>query len=158
MTPLDIVTGLTGTNEVAAKQPHHIKVTGYPYLFPLQSHNLRACRINAAVRQAGCPHPVHSEKDKWRNRCQRASSHSSRLALWPSWRPVPKTNPSKSSLWLTQSRSQQSQPTLANTSKATRLTHVKTCGQAKRPVGTPTNHQTHWMQAVPHPQQKGALA
>lgn len=153
MALLDIVADLAAQRDVAAKWPHRMKADCYPYLFTTQSHNLRACRNTAAVRQAGCARPVHTENDKWRNRCPRASSHSSRLALWPSWRPAAKTNQLKSSLWLTQSRSQPSQPTLANTSKAHSLSIRTNREQAAWPACT-----TQQVMRIPLPQQKGALA
>lgn len=154
MAPLDIVHALAGQPAVAANAPQQVNAVVYPYLFAKQSHILRACRKPAAVRQAGCNRPVHTEKEKWRNRCPRASSHSSRLALWPSWRPAAKTNQLKSSLWLIQSQSQPSQPTLANTSKARSLSLRKIREQAKRPVCTTTAQ----VMRTSRPQQKGALA
>lgn len=153
MTPLDIVSSFTQPGAVAANTPQRIKAGSYPYLFAKESPILRTCHISVALRQAGRIVPVQIENDKWRNRCRRASSHSSRSALWPSWRPVAKTNPSKSSLWLTQSPSQPSQPTLANTSKAAGLSFEKNGEQTAGPACVSTQ-----VMRTPRPQQKGEQA
>lgn len=153
MTPLDLVARRGARCDVAAKPPHCINGGGSLYLFASQSHSLRTCRDAAALRQAAQLRVVLSENNTWRNRCPRASSHSSRLALWPSWRPAAKTNQLKSSLWLTQSRSQASQATLANTSKAARLSLTKTGKQTLWPACSPSQ-----VMRSSRPQQKGAQA
>ena len=133
MTPLDIVNAKASEQDIAALRSQQMSLAAYLYLFAEHLRNLRACPQRGALRQAGQIRPVWTQNNEWRIRCPRASRHSSRSASWPSWQPVVKTSRWKNMLWSTQSRSLLSHPTLANTSKASRLTG----GQATRPVRTP---------------------
>ena len=132
MAPLYLVNDHSDRQNIAALRPHKMSLAAYLYLFAADSRNLRPCRSFAAMRQAGSTYLASRQTNEWRNRCPRASSHSSRSALWPSWQPVAKTSRWKNMLWSTQSRSRLSRPTPANTSKALRLTGE----QAQRPVHT----------------------
>ncbi len=132
MTPLDIVNAKANEQDIATLRSHQMSLASYLYLFAEHLRNLRACPQRGALRQAGQIRPVWTLNNEWRTRCPRASRHSSRSASWPSWQPVVKTSRWKNMLWSTQSRSLLSQLTLANTSKALRLTG----GQAARPVHT----------------------
>lgn len=133
MTPLDIVNAKADEQDIATLRSQQMSLAAYLYLFADHLRNLRACPQRGALRQAGQIRPVWTQINEWRTRCPRASRHSSRSALWPSWQPVVKTSRWKNMLWSTQSRSLLSQPTPASTSKASRLTG----GQAARPVRTP---------------------
>lgn len=145
MAPLDIVHLSYVQRKVATLRSQRPSPRGYLYLFTEILRNLRAGHGSVAVRQAGQNRPVSHQNNDWRIRCPRASNHSSRLALWPSLRLVVKMSRLKSSLWLIQNRSQLSQPTPANSSKATRPNVFQTAfdavtkigGQAPRPACTP---------------------
>lgn len=134
MTPLDVVSACAPAERNATLQSHQVNLGLYLYLFAEQTPILRPCHSSVAQRQAGSTRPASRQNNEWRNRCPRASRHSSRLAWWP-WLPHAVKAPQlKNTLWSTQSRSLLSQPTPANTSKALCLTGSKTGGQALRPV------------------------
>lgn len=132
MIPLDVGRGTASQPVNATLRSQQMSLAAYLYLFAADSHNLRACRDVAALRQAGPFSPVLNKSNKWRTRCPRASRHSSQSVSWPLWQPVVKTRQLKNSLWLTQNRFQVSQPTPANTNKPV----GKINGQAFWPVCT----------------------
>lgn len=130
MAPQYLAAGTSHEREVATLPPQHLSCARYVYLFAAESAKFHACRIRAALRQAGSLDRALNENKTWRQRCPRASKHSWPWALLHLSQHAQTPHRLKSTWSLTPRQFRPSRNTPANTSNFgyTRF------GQALRPV------------------------
>lgn len=123
MQPLDVAALTLRRQSFATFTPQRLRETRGAFLFSFLSGSLRGgYSQDTSYPPKGQAEPtcsVFNEKKIRRDRCLRASKHCLRLASLPSSQPVQK-NQLKSSWSLTQSQSQLSQLTPANTNNSNR--------------------------------------
>ncbi len=156
MTPQYLAAKPVDERKFATLRPQHISLVGYPYLFAYESSIVRPCHTPVALRQAGSNGPATIENNTWRQRCPRASKHSSPLVWSLSWPPAPITHQSKNTSWSTQRRFRLSRNTPANISNSGYTRY----GQAGRPVQPLTQAQRFSRDTarISAPLQKGGAA